>query len=351
MGVKLGKEIVGRALDKDELKGQAVAIDASNTLMTFINQKYYSRYTKTYTRPLDKTQRIISHLYGVFYRTIRLLEHRIMPIYCFDGIPDDRKRLTTKNIYNDFEMTKKRYVNALDSGNRTKARSIALGKEFLWRNCIREARDLLRGMGIPFINSPTEGEAQCSQLVKMGVCDATISEDFDVILYGSNKMIQLNKLTQRKIEANVYAQDDVCKQLKLTRYQLIDLSIIIGNDYFNGIPSIGIKTGIKLLRKYGSLNRIVKRNLIETKNINILSYISLDEINQIRKLFLMPEVMNKLPVLELRYPTTGTIIDLLCSDHNLSPKRVQNGIKRLIKAYKKLNNVQNRGKQMKLRIK
>jgi flap endonuclease-1 len=356
MGVKLGKDVHGTKTDLHSLRGSCVGVDALNLIMIFLQRRYVPRITYPSSssqqqksiqstliteEPLvvDRTQRAISHLYGIFYRTINLLHHGIIPIYCFDGIADDFKHYNTKDRINDFKRTKERYQMAMNSGDYATAKSIALGKEFLWQNAIVETKELLTSMGVPIINSPTEGEAQCVELSKLGICDYVLSTDFDVLLYGCQKMLKINEFHGSKLSGIVYTLSDTEKQLKLNRFQVIDLSILIGNDYFPGIKSIGIKTGISLLQKYGSLDAMFYRSINGDAQFiqAIKNGITMDKINHIRKLFLMPEVVQKFPPISLSYPKRGGILNLMCVDHNLNRDRVEKGIQKLIKSYNKMS--------------
>jgi flap endonuclease-1 len=126
MGVKLGTIVHGSRLEKADLSKKSIAIDGSYTTMVFLNRRYGSNPDI----PVDKTMRAINHLYGILYRTISLVECGVLPVYCFDGIPDELKRLSTKNRYNDFERTKERYEQCLKSGDKIRAKSMRSARSF-----------------------------------------------------------------------------------------------------------------------------------------------------------------------------------------------------------------------------
>ena len=60
----------------------------------------------------------------------------------------------------------------------------------------------------------------------------------------------------RVIRAEKIVLDDVLRENNLSREQLIDLAIMIGTDFHPGIPGIGPKTGLKLIREHGSVEKI-----------------------------------------------------------------------------------------------
>lgn len=329
MGVKLGTIVHGSRLEKADLSKKSIAIDGSYTTMVFLNRRYGSNPDI----PVDKTMRAINHLYGILYRTISLVECGVLPVYCFDGIPDDLKRLSTKNRYNDFERTKERYEQCLKSGDKIRAKSIALGKEFLWMNCIREIRLLLTALGVPYIDSPSEAEAQCAQLVKLGICDYCNTTDFDALLLGSPNILKIEQIHSRKITGIIYNSAEVLKQLNLNRFQLIDLGILIGTDFNSGIQGIGLKTGLGLIHKYGNLENIIKKDVKFGQTIK--ASIDQEKITAIRKQFLMPIVMQTVPNLEVVFPKRGAILDLLCNDHALEVQKINKAVDRIEHAFDK----------------
>ena len=74
----------------EQISNQTIAVDAFNTIYQFL-----SIIRQPDGSPLtDSKNRVTSHLSGILYRTINLLEFRILPIYVFDGIPPLLKRRT-----------------------------------------------------------------------------------------------------------------------------------------------------------------------------------------------------------------------------------------------------------------
>jgi flap endonuclease-1 len=54
----------------------------------------------------------------------------------------------------------------------------------------KDAKKLIRLMGVPVIEAPGEAEAQCAELVKLGLAYATASEDMDSLTFGSNVLLR-----------------------------------------------------------------------------------------------------------------------------------------------------------------
>lgn len=87
MGVtELGKLIskeARREIKLEQLAGRCIALDAYNALYQFLS----SIRQPDGTPLMDRLGRVTSHLSGLFYRTINLLEAGIKVVYVFDGRP------------------------------------------------------------------------------------------------------------------------------------------------------------------------------------------------------------------------------------------------------------------------
>lgn len=106
------------------------------------------------------------------------------------------------------------------------------------------------------------------------------------------------------------------KMLSITREQLIDIAILVGTDYNPGVKGIGQKTALKLVRKHGTLEKIMAET--DTK----LEF----PFQEIRSIFLNP------PKIHLEAPRWSAlepekIVKILCDDHNFSLDRVEGSMK------------------------
>lgn len=59
-----------------------------------------------------------------------------------------------------------------------------------------ECKRLLRLMGVPVLDAPSEAEAQCSSMVKAGLCYGIATEDMDSLTFGSSRVIRHLMATQ-----------------------------------------------------------------------------------------------------------------------------------------------------------
>jgi len=223
----------------------------------------------------------------------------------------------------------------LSSGNRESAKQIALSKEYLWPNIIKESKQLLGALGVPYISSPASAESQCAQLVKDGVAHYSNSQDFDSLLFGCPRQVQnFSKSLRRKVQGRWQYQKVVpvvinlkenLKRLEIDQFQLVDVGILIGNDYFSGIKKIGPKHAYKFVKNHKNLEKVINQ---EKSNYDFSS-LSRELIAKVRKIFLLPEVLTNYPNLNWSFPNEHQTLSLLCEEHYLNRERVQNNLAKL----------------------
>ena len=344
MGVKLQNLVVRKPLDFPKLAGKVIAVDAPNIIMSLFK---FARKNPDGSRAdliLDRTQRPISHLYGLLYRINFFYSKKIFPIFCFDGLDSELKKLKTKDRLNDFIFTKRLYESMLSSGNRECAKNIALSKEYLWPNIIEESKQLLGALGTPYISSPASAESQCAQLVKDKVAHYSNSQDFDSLLFGCPRQVQnLSKSLKRKVQGRWKYQKVVpvvinlkenLKRLAIDQFQLVDVGVLIGNDYFSGIRKIGPKHAYKFVKNHKNLEKVI----LQEKNNYDFSSLSQELIAKVRKIFLLPEVITRYPNLNWSHPNEHQTLSLLCEEHYLNKERVQNNLTKLLTNFDKCRN-------------
>ncbi|MHA1264798.1 MAG: flap endonuclease-1 [Candidatus Helarchaeota archaeon] len=340
MGVKI-KPILESVTDKklikeiafSDLSGQIIAVDAANTIYQFLT------VIQSGGVPLkDSRGRITSHLSGIFYRNIRLIEMEIKPIYVFDGKPPELKSKTVQKRRERSKEARIKWQKALSEGDLEAARKYGQAARRITTEIIKDSKRLLKAMGIPYVQAVTEGEAQAAYMVGKNDVTAVASQDFDALLFGAPKLVRNLSLVGRRRSAgrNQYVEvvpeliesEEVFETLKLTREQLIDIAILIGTDFNEGIKGVGAKTALKLIRKYGNLKTILQKENFEFSRTE-------DELEQIRNFFLHPEVTDEYEV-HFHRPNVELIKKILVDEHDFSLERIEKSLKRLEKMYYKL---------------
>lgn len=113
---------------------------------------------------------------------------------------------------------------------------------------ITECQALLRLFGIPYITAPMEAEAQCAELVRLGLVDGIVTDDSDTFLFGGTRVYK-NMFNSNKF-VECYLLGDIEKELSLTRDQLISLAHLLGSDYTEGLPGVGPVTAVEILSEF-----------------------------------------------------------------------------------------------------
>ena len=332
MGVDLKPLIVAKQISLHDLKGKVVAIDAYNAMHQFL-----SIIRQRDGTPLkDSKGRITSHLSGLLYRTANLVEEGIKPVYVFDGKPHPLKLKTLEERKAVREEAKEEWIKALEAGDLEEAFKKAVRTSSIDKEKVEEAKKLLDALGIPYVDAKSEGEAQAAYMNARGDVDMVASQDYDALLFGSPLLVRnlaitgKRKLPDKQIYVEVVPEEvelqKVLEKNGITREQLVDIAILIGTDFNEGIKGIGPKKALQLIKEYKSIER-----LVEMKKIP-----KIENYEEIRKIFLEPEV-NENYKLEWREVDENKVIDLLCNEHQFSEDRVRNALekyKKFAKSFK-----------------
>lgn len=325
MGItNLGKIIKAEQIDIQKLSNKRVAIDTNNILYQFL-----ARVRQQDGTPLKDFQgRITSHLSGLFFRTINLLENLIEPVFIFDGKPSELKMAILEERQKIRETAQKEWEEARERGDLVAARKYAQAAISLKSDMVSESKKLLEAMGIPYIQAASEGEAQAAHLALKGDVWASVSQDWDSILFGTPILVRNLTITGKRkipgrdqtieIEIELVNSNKALDDLSITREQLIDIGILVGTDFNEGISGIGPKKALKYLLDYNSLEGVIQQGKIQID-------FSFEEI---RNLFLNPVVIDDYTIKFEKYDEQK-ILSLLCDEHNFSEDRVNTALKRL----------------------
>lgn len=121
---------------------------------------------------------------------------------------------------------------------------------------VTECQQLLKLFGIPYITAPMEAEAQCAELVRLGLVDGIVTDDSDIFLFGGTRVYK-NMFNQAKF-VECYLASDLEKEYSLTRQKLICIAHLLGSDYTEGLPSVGPVTALEILSDFGTLEAFAK---------------------------------------------------------------------------------------------
>jgi len=327
MGVNLKDLVPKEEVELSSLSGKKVAIDAFNACFQFLS---IIRDKMTGELLRDSKGRITSHLSGLFYRTVNLVEVGIKPAYVFDGEPPKFKQRTLEERERMKEIARKKWEEALEKGE--KAITYAQATSVLTEEMVEDSKKLLEYMGIPWIQAPSEGEIQCAHMCKKGDVWASASQDYDSILVGSPRLIRnlsisgKRKLPRKEvyieIKPEIIELEKVLKFLGITREQLIIIGLLVGTDYNPGVKGIGPKTALKIVKEHKTLDKVLE-------NVEWEGDVEAEEIYNF---FLNPKATDKYK-LEWKEPNREKIIEFMVEEHDFSRERVEKAIDKLEQAF------------------
>ena len=333
MAVDLSKLVVRRKISLEELRGRTVAIDAYNVLYQFL-----SIIRQPDGAPLVDTHgNVTSHLSGLFYRTIDLMEQGIRPIYVFDGVPSMLKQKTIEARMNRRAEAHEAWQKAAAAGNIEEARMHAQAATRITKEIVASARELLDLMCVPYVNAASEGEAQATYMCKNGIAYAVGSQDYDTMLLGAPHVVRnlgfsgRRKLPKRNVYVNVEPElvslDETLQSLGLTQRQLIWVGIMLGTDFNDGIKGIGPKGALKIARQSKSIEDM-ERLVMEKSGTPFAS-----DVRAVESMFLEPEVNDVDPAaIERRFadmPLSERLVKFLCDKHDFGLERIEKQAERL----------------------
>lgn len=313
MGVKLKDIVEPESISFKDLEGRTVSIDAFNTLYQFL-----STIRQRDGRPLtDENGNVTSHLSGILYRNSSMVEKGIKPIYIFDGKAPELKSETQAKRREIRDEAEQIYKEALKAGDTEKARKFAMRSSKLSPEIIESSKKLLTYMGIPYVEAKGEGEAQAAYLVANGDAYAVASQDYDCLLFGAKRVVRNLAISSNLGNLEFYQLDRVLRQLDITREELVDMGILIGTDFCEGLKGVGAKTALKLA-KNGQLK----------EKISELQDQSTHDLDEVRDIFLKHEVNTDYKI-KWEKPQKDKIIEFLCYEHGFSEDRVAKASDRL----------------------
>ena len=321
MGSDIGDILQKQQVDIDHFSGKKIAIDAFNTIYQFITTIRQPDGT-----PLkDSRGRITSHLSGLLYRNANLIENGVKPVYVFDG---DSPSFKSKEIEERREKKKEaeeKWLVALERGEDAKKYAMMSAK--IDEYVVESSKKLLKLLGIPFVDAPSEGEAQASYMTSRGDTDFTGSQDYDSLLFGSPFLARNITITGKRklpgkniyidVKPEVISLDENLSLLGITREQLVDIAILVGTDYNEGVKGIGAKKALRYIKSYGDIFKTMKALKVE-----------IDDADEIREFFLNPPVIEDYE-LNFREPEIEAVMGYLCEEHDFSRDRVEKAVEKI----------------------
>jgi len=328
MGLQIGEIVSRKAIEFSELKGKIIAVDASNVIYQFL-----STIRQPDGTPLqDKKGKITSHLSGLFYRNINLMQEGLKLVYVFDGKMPELKYGTVEKRAEVKEEARVKYekarqeedVEAMGKYSKQLARFTPEIKE--------ESIELLEALGIPCFIAPSEAEAQASYMSKKGKAFATGSQDYDSLLFQTPRLIQNLTLARKRktvsgfiyISPEIIELEQVLNSLGINHEQLICLGMLAGTDYNpGGIKGIGQKKALDIVKKYKYPVKIFDSVYEQMKNLPEEKQFDWQVIFE---LFKKPDVKD----VEIKFPKINPEkVRKILVNRDFSEERIDNALEKL----------------------
>lgn len=259
---------ITKAVHVGNYAGQTIAIDAYSWI-----------HKGMYGSALDLLEGKPNRRY-IDYCVIRakfLLQFKIKVIFVFDGghlpmkeIEEQERKQYVPTLASFLvlsnppcrrrEENKKLALKALKKGDRSSAWQYAnKGVNVTTEMAYKLMLDL-QANGIDYIVAPYEADAQMAYLCKIGMVDAILTEDSDLLLFECPKILYKFKIDDGYVEEIQLANlPKVKKDLdfgEFTPAMLRQMCILSGCDYLPSIPKMGLKTAHRFVRTYVDAEKV-----------------------------------------------------------------------------------------------
>jgi len=309
----------------DTYFGRKIAIDASMSIYQFliaVRQQGEGQLT-------NDAGEVTSHLTGMLYRTIRMLEAGIKPVFVFDGKAPTLKsgelaKRKERQRAAEAELTKlQEEGGSAEDIERQQKRTVRASREQS-----EEVKQLLQLMGVPVIDAPCEAEATCAVLAAAGIVFGTGTEDADALTFGTPKLVRhLNASESRKLPIVEIDLEKALAGLQLDMAQFVDLCILCGCDYADSIKGIGPVKALKLVQEHKCIENILK--VIDTTKYPLPEPFPFEEA---RALFNKPDAVDPSTVdFKWSDPDRDGLRKFLCEEKQFAEERLNKALERLAK--------------------
>jgi flap endonuclease-1 len=296
----------------DDLGGSVVAVDAHNWLYRYLTTTVRFTRDEAYTTPDGQE---VANLIGVVQGLPKFLEHDVTPVFVFDGGVTDLKDAEVEKRREQREKREDELEDARERGDTAEIARLDSQTQRLTDVILETTRELLSILDVPVIEAPAEGEAQAARMARSGTVDYAGTEDYDALLFGSPRT--LRQLTSSG-DPERMDLDATLEHHDITWEQLVDVGILCGTDFNEGVSGIGPKTAVKTVREHGDI-----WGVFEARDVHI------DNVDRIRGLFLDPPVTEDISFDAEITPDVEAAREFVVDEWHVAADEVERGFERI----------------------
>jgi len=281
----LNKKVQDRYVQVDisTFKNNSVAIDAFQFIhssMSLCVKKAVDQLDNVFEDKVNLDEIKKAWLIKTLEYALTWLNYKIIPVFVFDGPdrPEEKaetqqkrrdlkkkaasRRKEIEDIYASLSPLEKmdsmtslveEYTTVLVQNWAVSNESVFMMKEFIDK------------LGLPWLQSTTEGEKLCCALAREGYVNLVSSTDGDCLVYNCpilinkfapiNTIDPINKGKFRTLIPVTYPSK-IMESLGLTEEQFIDFCIMCGCDYNKNIPKVGPANSYTLIKEHKSIDNL-----------------------------------------------------------------------------------------------
>ena len=323
MGVKLSSIIQKESIDFKDLTNKRIAIDFSNTAYQFLS----SIRQQDGTPLMDSKGNITSVYTGILTRFTNLMQKDVKLVVVFDGKPPILKIKTQEERELKKQHAEKKLALAHEDEDLEAISKYSKQTARLSRDIIQTSKDLVKALGLPIIQAPSEADAQMAFMNEKDDVWACGTSDIDCLLHGAKRLVTNLTLSQkRRLPSGAYikttpemiSSEKVLSSLNINQDQLIVISILCGTDYNQGIHGIGPKKALKLVQTYHDFDEVFKAANADFNWKKIYATFKS-----------MPIMKNY--QLKFQEPNLEAVKKILVDKHEFSEERVESSIEKITK--------------------
>ncbi|WP_424019183.1 flap endonuclease-1 [Halorientalis pallida] len=299
----------------DDLAGSVVAVDAHNWLYRYLTTTV--KFTRDSAYTTDDGEEV-ANLIGVVQGLPKFLEHDVTPVFVFDGGVTDLKEAEVQKRREQREKYEEQLEQAREEGDAVEVAKLDSRTQRLTDTIVDTTRELLALLDVPVVDAPAEGEAQAARMARSGTVDYAGTEDYDALLFGSP--LTLRQLTS-KGDPECMDLDATLAEHDLTWEQLVDVGILCGTDFNEGVTGIGPKTAVKTVREHGDI-----WGVFEARDVYV------ENVDRIRNLFLDPPVADDVAFDTEIEPDVDAAKAFVTDEWGVAADEVERGFERIADA-------------------